>query len=59
VTHMNALFTTLQHILIYSVCAVVWATLAAGLYQLVHDKLRHVHWIHKKPSRLLQGQRVN
>jgi hypothetical protein len=59
---MNAphetLFTVLQVGLTYSVCAVVWITLMAGLYQLVRDKLHHTH-LTQRPRRLLQGQQAN
>jgi hypothetical protein len=60
---MNApqetLFAILQAGLTYAVCAVVWITLMAGLYQLVRDKLRHTHLVQRRPRRLLQGQQAN
>jgi hypothetical protein len=63
VTSMNAphesLFAILQIGLTYAVCAVVWITLVAGLYQLMRDKLRHIHLVQKRPRRLLHSQRVN
>jgi threonine/homoserine/homoserine lactone efflux protein len=55
----GSLFTILQLGLTFSVCAVVWITLMAGLYQLVRDKLRHTHLIHRRPRRLLQGHQAN
>jgi hypothetical protein len=60
---MNAppetLFAILQASLTYAVCAVVWITLTAGLYQLVRDKLRHVHLMQRRPRRLLQSQQAH
>jgi Na+-translocating ferredoxin:NAD+ oxidoreductase RnfG subunit len=54
----GSLFTILQLGLTFSVCAVVWITLMAGLYQLVRDKLHHTH-LTQRPRRLLQGQQAN
>lgn len=55
----GSLFTILQLGLTFSVCAVVWITLMAGLYQLVRDKLHPTHLMHKRPRQLLHGQQVN
>jgi hypothetical protein len=55
----ESLFAILQMGLTYAVCSVVWITLAAGLYQLMREKLRHTHLLQRRPRQLLQSQQVN
>jgi threonine/homoserine/homoserine lactone efflux protein len=45
--------------LTYLVCAVVWITLTAGLYQLVRNRLRRTHIAQRRAQRLVHSRQVS
>jgi len=55
----DSLLTVFQLGLTYVVCAVVWLTLMAGLYQVVRDKLRQVHLARQRSHRLVQSRQIS
>ena len=55
----ESLFAFLQMSLTYLVCAVVWFTLMAGLYQLVRDKLRRTRLVQRRSRRLVQTRQIS
>ena len=52
----DVLITVISSVITVSVTAMVWITLAAGLYQLVRD---NVSRFHAAPRDLVQSQRVS
>ncbi len=53
------LFTIIKLGFIYSVCAVVWITLIAGLCQLIRGKIHQIRPVQKKAQQWLPSHQIS